>query len=77
VEGDSKRALVYGRLAIAGRTREAVLALRVDGRSTPPRVRATMPIVQTEFGITPYSALLGALRVKDAVELSIDVRLPA
>jgi hypothetical protein len=42
-----------------------------------PRVRATMSIVQSDFGITPYSALLGALRVKDAVEVSVDVRLPA
>lgn len=77
VEGDAKRALVTGKLAIAGRTREAALALGVDGRSKLPRVRATMSIVQTDFGITPYSALLGALRVKDAVEVSIDVRLPA
>jgi polyisoprenoid-binding protein YceI len=77
VDGDSKRALVTGRLAIAGRTREAALVVRVDARSTSPRVRATMSIVQTDFGITPYSALLGALRVKDAVELSVDVRLPA
>ena len=77
VDGDAKRALVTGRLAIAGKTREAALAVRVDARSTLPRVRATMSIVQTDFGITPYSALLGALRVKDAVELSVDVRLPA
>jgi polyisoprenoid-binding protein YceI len=77
VEGDSKRALVTGDLAIAGRTREAALALHVDARSRMPRVRATMSIVQTDFGITPYSALLGALRVEDAVELSVDVRLPA
>jgi polyisoprenoid-binding protein YceI len=77
VEGDAKRALVTGKLTVAGRTRDAALSLRVDGRSTIPRVRATMSIVQTDFGITPYSALLGALRVKDAVELSVDVRLPA
>jgi polyisoprenoid-binding protein YceI len=77
VEGDSKRALVRGELAIAGVTREAALAVRVDARSAMPRVRATMSIVQTEFGITPYSILLGALRVKDAVELSADVRFPA
>jgi polyisoprenoid-binding protein YceI len=77
VEGDSKRALVTGKLAIAGQTREAALAVHIDARSQLPRVRAKMSVVQTDFGITPYSALLGALRVKDAVELSIDVRLPA
>jgi polyisoprenoid-binding protein YceI len=76
VEGGSKRALVKGDLTIAGRTREAAIALHVDARSKTTRVRATMSIVQTDFGITPHSALLGALRVKDAVELSIDIRLP-
>jgi polyisoprenoid-binding protein YceI len=76
VEGDAKRALVTGKLAIAGKTREAALAVRVDSRSTLPRVRATMSIVQSDVGMTPYSSLLGALRVKDALELSVDVRLP-
>jgi polyisoprenoid-binding protein YceI len=76
VEGGSKRVLVKGNLAIAGTTREAALALHVDARSKTPLVRATMSIVQTDFGITPHSALLGALRVKDAVELSVEVRLP-
>jgi len=58
-----------------GKTRPATLAVRVSPRSRIPRVRATTSIVQTEFGIKPYSALLGALRVKDVVELAVEVRL--
>ncbi len=35
-----------------------------------------MTVVQSEFGIKPYSAMLGALKVKDEVEIDLDVILP-
>jgi polyisoprenoid-binding protein YceI len=75
VTGDATRVSVSGKLTIVGKTRPATLAVRVSPRSRMPRVRATTSIVQTEFGIEPYSALFGALRVKDVVELAVDVRL--
>ncbi len=74
VEGDGKRATITGNLTIRGRTRAVVLDLRV-ARTASPRVRARTSIVQTEFSIKPYSALLGALRVTDVVQLAIDVLL--
>jgi polyisoprenoid-binding protein YceI len=76
VVGDVKRASVTGTLTIGRRTREASLQLRV-ARSKLPRIVATTSIVQTDFGIQPYSALRGALRVKDVVEVRLEVRLPA
>ena len=75
VEGDGRRASATGRLTIGRRTRPATLSLRAR-RSQLPRISATTSIVQTEFGIEPYSALLGALRVKDEVEVVVDVRFP-
>jgi polyisoprenoid-binding protein YceI len=75
VEGDGKRALVTGNLTIRRRTRAVVLELRVAPTASP-RIRARASIIQTEFGIKPYSALLGALRVTDVVEVAVDVRLP-
>ena len=36
---------------------------------------ATGTIRQTDFGIKPYSGFLGALKVKDAVEVDVDVDL--
>ena len=45
-------------------------------RSRAPRILATTSIAQTAFGIKVYSALLGALRVKDVVDVSVEVRLP-
>ena len=76
VDGDGKRASVTGDLTLARRTRPVTLELRV-ARSKLPRIIATTSLVQTEFGIEPYSALLGALRVKDVVEVTVELRLPA
>ena len=32
--------------------------------------------MQSGYGIKPYTAFLGALRVRDAVDVAIDVDLP-
>lgn len=74
VAGDVKRAQVTGTLRIGGRTRPATLRLSVS-RARSPRIVAATSIVQTEFGIEPYAALRGALRVKDVVEIRAEVRL--
>jgi len=71
VTGDS-RSTVSGQLTIAGTTRPTDIVLTVDG----DRVRGTMTIVQTNWGIKPFTALMGALRVRDAVEVEFDLRLP-
>jgi polyisoprenoid-binding protein YceI len=76
VAGDSRRASVAGDLTIGGVTRSTTLAVRVSGRASVPRVTAAASIDQTDFGIKPYSILLGALRVSDGVEIVVDVRLP-
>lgn len=74
VESDGQRATVTGALTIRRRSRAVALEVRV-ARTASPRVRARASIVQTEFGIKPYSALLGALRVTDVIEVAIDVLL--
>jgi hypothetical protein len=33
-------------------------------------------IRQSDFGIKPFSAMLGALKVADAVDVEVDVKLP-
>lgn len=77
VTGRAKRAVVSGELTIAGMTRPATLAVVADELARSVRLTGTMSIVQSEFGIKPYSAMLGALRVEDAVDVTVDVRLPA
>lgn len=39
------------------------------------RVSATAGVTQSEWGIKPYSALLGALKVADEVQVALDARL--
>jgi len=62
-----------GALSIAGQSRPVILDLTAtpDGRLT-----GRMTIVQSQFGIKPFSAMMGALKVKDEVEVNLDVALP-
>jgi polyisoprenoid-binding protein YceI len=70
-EGESA---VDGELTVAGSSRpiSARLDLRADGHVT-----GTIPVIQSRWGIKPYRGLMGALRVRDDVEIVIDARLPA
>lgn len=48
----------------------------VDVREvTPNRYRATTVVTQSAYGIKPYSAFLGALKVRDDVAVEIEVGL--
>jgi polyisoprenoid-binding protein YceI len=73
VEAADSTVQAAGDLSIAGQSRPVTL----DLTTTPAgRLTGTMTVVQSEFGIKPYSAMLGALKVKDAVEINLDVILP-
>ncbi len=65
---------VAGDLTMGGTTRPASfdLALGDDGR-----LHGKLDIVQSEWGIKPYKAMMGALKVRDTVEIALDVALPA
>jgi polyisoprenoid-binding protein YceI len=72
VEGAVPNLTVHGNLTIVGNTRPVTLALTIDGNA----VVAKTTIVQSEFGIKPFSAMLGALKVRDAVEFEVKLNLP-
>jgi polyisoprenoid-binding protein YceI len=59
---------VKGDLTIAGRTQPVEFELRREG----DRVHATVPVVQTRWGIKPYRGFMGALKVRDDVEIVLD-----
>ncbi len=61
---------VEGRLRLHGAERPMTLR----GTITAGRVRFTVTLDQREFGIKPFSAALGALRVRP--ELEIEISLP-
>lgn len=65
---------VDGELTIAGAARPASFPLTL---SSDGRLEATLSVTQSEWGIKPYRALMGALKVRDTVEVVLDLRLPA
>lgn len=74
VETGNGRLTVRGELELAGTRRPVTFELEAaaDGR-----VRGTLRVTQSEWGIKPYRGLMGALKVRDEVEIVIDARLPA
>ena len=62
-----------GELTMAGDTHpvSAQLSVAPDGHVT-----GTIPLTQSDWGIKPYKAMMGALKVKDQVEVVIDAHLP-
>jgi polyisoprenoid-binding protein YceI len=60
---------ITGTLSLAGQT--APLELRVAATG-PDVYHATTTVRQTDFGIKPYSGFLGALRVRDTVDVEVD-----
>lgn len=65
---------VQGELDLLGTKRPLTFELNTtdDGRLT-----GTATVKQTDFGIKPYSALFGTLKVVDEVEVEFDGKLPA
>jgi len=73
VERKDGRLVVHGELTLAGTTRPAEfeLALAANGDLT-----GTLSVTQSEWGIKPYRAFMGALKVRDDVEVVVEARLP-
>lgn len=74
IERDDGRLTVRGELTMAGATRPASFELM---RNAEGRVSGTLALTQSEWGITPYRGLLGALKVRDTIEVVLDVALPS
>jgi YceI-like domain len=74
VEPGNGALIVRGELELAGTRRPASFALTTaaDGR-----VRGALPVTQSEWGIKPYRGMMGALKVRDTIEVILDVPLPS
>ncbi|MHB1533325.1 MAG: YceI family protein [Acidimicrobiales bacterium] len=75
--GSPSAATVEGQLTILGTSKPVRLDVRVDPSGGGYRVTGGGTIRQTDWGIKPYSAFMGALKVKDEVEIEFDVTIPA
>ncbi|MGX9789670.1 YceI family protein [Mycobacterium sp. MMS18-G62] len=72
--GDGYR--LTGSLDIHGVTRERVIELHVDDRGDSWRLSCEADVRQTEFGLKPYSMLLGSMKVVDAVTVAFTATRP-
>lgn len=60
---------VSGELTLAGTTKPVAFALAADGS----RLAGAATVTQSAWGIKPYRGLMGALKVRDDVEIVVDV----
>jgi polyisoprenoid-binding protein YceI len=63
---------ISGTLTLAGKSGPLELQVSPAG---PGRYHATGTVRQTDFGIKPYSGFLGALRVRDTVDVDVEANL--
>jgi len=63
-----------GELSIAGKSQPGVFDLTAgeDGA-----VAGTIPLTQSDYGIKPYKAMMGALKVRDSLDIVLAAKLPA
>jgi len=62
-----------GQLSIAGTARPVTLHVEVTEAGERLALAAVVPVVQTEHGVKPYSAMMGTLKLRDRVEVRLDV----
>jgi polyisoprenoid-binding protein YceI len=73
VEDSGDSLAVEGELEIAGKSAPAAFVVTVGDDGT---ISASATLSQKNWGIKPYSALFGALKVNDDVEVVVDGKVP-
>lgn len=73
VSGSEPTVTINGDLTIKGQTRPVTLNVTANG----DKVTGKASVVQTEFGIKPFSAMMGALKVRDSIDLELNCTLPS
>jgi polyisoprenoid-binding protein YceI len=73
VRVDGDRATLTGDLSLAGQSHPVRLEVE---RAADGTLTATTQIVQTTWGVKPYTGFLGALKLRDAVDVEVELRLP-
>ena len=69
-------AVIAGDLSLAGCTRSIDIAVSAERISpTSFRIRAVLPLRMTDFGVTPPTALFGAVRARNGLRVSFDLTL--
>ena len=61
-------------LAFAGETHSLTVPVHYELRQDRAHRHRRLPVKQSELGLTPFSALLGALQVEDEMQVRISIR---
>ncbi len=69
VEGDAERLRVRGDLTLVGRSHPVEFDLRLGSDGA---ISGSATLRQSDWGIKPYTALFGALKVADEVEVEVE-----
>lgn len=72
--GEDGQVAVTGELEIAGETRPICFGLSIQPDGA---IEGGVTVTQSEWGIKPYSALMGTLKVRDAIDVVFAAKLPA
>ena len=72
IPSSSATGAIEGTLTLRGTSRPLRLQVTSAG---PGHFRGSATLRQTDFGITPYSGFLGALKLKDEVAVEFDIRI--
>lgn len=70
---DVSGSALKGNLTIGGKSNPVTLNLTVNDNGS---VSGKTSFTHSQFGIKPFSAPLGALKVKDSVDITVEVQLP-
>ena len=73
VTADGDRLTVDGELELLGRREPLSFTIALDG----DHLTGSATVKQTDWGIKPYSALFGTLKVSDEVVVAVDGQLSA
>jgi polyisoprenoid-binding protein YceI len=74
VPDDRGGGTINGTLTLHGQSRPLALVVTRNGDG---HYRAAATVIQSEFGIKPYSGMFGALKLRDAVDVEVDIDLSA
>lgn len=77
VAGDAAAWHIPGRLTLHGASVPVALQVTVERSQDAITLNASAQVTQSNFGIKPYTAMMGALKVADDVEVRVQARVPA
>ncbi len=73
VQPNGDAATITGDMRIMGKTAPATIKLSQEGG----KAKGNFSVVQSNWGIKPFQAMMGALKVRDQVDIELEADLPS